>query len=57
MQLELGPGREHTQVYLESHAAGKACPPVQYYHKVAAKDRTSELLSGEELTRFNTIIS
>jgi hypothetical protein len=56
-KLELGPGREHTKVYLESYAAGKPRPPVQYYRKVAAKDKPSQLLSGEELARFNALIS
>lgn len=56
-QLVLGPGREHTQAYLDSYRAGTPIPPVQYYRKVAAKDKPSELLSRDQLTAFNTLIS
>lgn len=56
-QLQLGAGREHTKAYLESYESGKPCPPVQYYRKVAVKDKPDQLLSGKQLEAFNHIIS
>ena len=48
--------REHTRAYLQSYNAGDPKPPVQYYKKVAAKDKVEEILEGKDLDVFKTLI-
>lgn len=55
-RLELGAGREHTRAYLEAYNKGNPHPPLQYYQKVAKKDKVEELFSPEDLQKFNQII-
>ena len=50
--LELNDARAHTKEYLQSYNRGLPHPPVQYYRKVAKKDKIEELLSGENLDNF-----
>ena len=54
--LELSDARAHTKEYLQSYNRGLPHPPVQYYQKVAKKDKIEELLSGEELDNFKRIV-
>ena len=46
----------HTRDYLHSYNNGKPHPPLQYYQKVAKKDKIEELLSGDDLRRFKEIV-
>lgn len=55
-EMELTEARAHTKDYLQSYNSGKPHPPVQYFQKVAKKDKIEELLSGEELKRFKQIV-
>ena len=54
--IELGDARAHTKEYLQSYNCDLPHPPVQYYQKVAKKDKIEELLSGENLDNFKRII-
>lgn len=54
--LELTDTRAHTKEYLLSYNRGLPHPPVQYYQKVAKKDKVEELFSGEDLKNFKRII-
>ena len=54
--IELSDARAHTKEYLQSYNRGLPHPPVQYYQKVAKKDKIEELLSGENLDNFKHII-
>ena len=55
-RLKLGPGREHTRTYLKTYNKGSPRPPLQYYQKVAKKDKVEELFSPADLQKFNQII-
>ena len=55
-KLELGSSRQHTRDYLEAYNRGDAHPPVQYYKKVAAKDKAEDLFSPADLQKFKIII-
>lgn len=55
-KFELGQSRQHTRAYLESYNRGQARPPVQYYLKVAKKDKVDEILSAEEKDAFRKIV-
>lgn len=55
-KLDLSDSRQHTKAYLESYNQRLAHPPVQYYQKVAKKDKVEELLTSEELASFKKII-
>ncbi len=55
--LDLNHAREHTKVYLESYNSGHARPPLQYYQKVAKKDKVVELFSAEDLAKFESIVA
>lgn len=54
--FELKDSRQHTRAYLDSYNRGLPHPPVQYYQKVAKKDKVEEILSGEDLATFKKIV-
>ncbi len=55
-KLELTPTREHTKAFLQSYNEGRPHPPLQYYKKVAAKDKVDEIFNPTDLETFNKII-
>lgn len=55
-KLELGEAREHTRTFLEAYNSGQPQPPLQYYKKVAAKDKVDAIFSPAELEQFQDII-
>ena len=55
-KLELTEAREHTRAYLKSYNEGNPQPPLQYYKKVAAKDKVEEILSPTDLQTFKKIV-
>ena len=54
--LEITDTRNHTKEYMLSYSRGLPHPPIQYYKKVAKKDKVDELFTGEDLENFNRII-
>lgn len=54
--FELGESRQHSREYLESYNRGLAHPPLQYYQKVAKKDKVDEILTGENLATFKKMV-
>lgn len=54
--IELNEARSHTKDYLQSYNRGMPHPPIQYYRKVAKKDKVEELFSGEDLEKFNRLV-
>lgn len=56
-RLILDDTRDHTRSYLASYNINKPEPPLQYYKKVAAKDKVEDLLDTETLARFKKIIN
>ncbi len=55
-KLELTEAREHTRAYLKSYNEGRPHPPLQYFKKVAAKDKVEEILSPADYETFNKIV-
>lgn len=55
-RLELTEAREHTRAYIKSYNEGRPHPPLQYYKKVAAKDKVDEILTPANLEKFNQIV-
>ena len=55
-RFELRDSRQHTRAYLGSYNRGLAHPPLQYYQKVAKKDKVEEILSEEERALFTKIV-
>lgn len=53
--MELLSNREHTKAYLQSYNTGQPKPPIQYYKKVAAKDKIEDILEGSDLANFRKI--
>lgn len=54
--FELGENRQHTRAYLDTYNQGTPRPPLQYYQKVAKKDKVDEILSGENLATFKNLV-
>ena len=55
-KLELGEARQHTRAFLEAYNSGQPQPPLQYYKKVAAKDKVDAIFSPAELEQFQDIV-
>ena len=55
-KLELGEARQHTQAFLETYNSGHPQPPLQYYKKVAAKDKVDAIFSPTQLEQFQKIV-
>ena len=55
--LELAENRAHTRIYIESYNKARPTPPLQYYKKVAVKDKVEEILSDQDLETFKSITS
>jgi hypothetical protein len=47
--------QRHTRDYLQYYNANQAKPPLEYYKKVAVKDKIDELLQGEDLETFRML--
>ena len=55
-KLELTAAREHTRAYLQTYNEGHPRPPLQYYKKVAAKDKVDEIFNTTDLKKFQQIV-
>lgn len=55
-KFEMEQNRQHTKAYLESYNRGLAHPPLQYYQKVAKKDKVDEILTKEDRATFEKIV-
>lgn len=55
--FDLNKSREHTRAYLESYNRGLAHPPLQYYQKVAKKDKVDEILTEEDAATFKKMVT
>ncbi len=55
-EIELNESREHTKAYLQAYNKGAPHPPIQYFRKVAKKDKVEEILTEDNLATFKNII-
>ncbi len=54
--FELSESRQHTRAYLDAYNRGLPHPPLQYFQKVAKKDKVDEILTGENLATFKKLV-